>query len=69
MSNVQPVDSNTKETTTKSPPQNQKTKSLREIYKDTPVSHEHLHYALFPSQPIFFEEALKDAQYKQMKMS
>ena len=29
----QPVDSSTKETTTVSPPQNKKTKSLREIYE------------------------------------
>ena len=29
----QPVDRNTKETTTYSPPQNQKTRSLREIYE------------------------------------
>ena len=45
----QPVDSNTKETTLCSPPQNQKTKSLRELYEQTLVSDEHLQYALFSS--------------------
>ena len=32
----QPLDSSTKETATCSSPQNQKTRSLREIYEDTP---------------------------------
>ena len=34
----QPVDSITKETTLCSPPQNQKTRSLREIYEQDPVT-------------------------------
>ena len=59
----QPVDSSTKETTTDSPPQNQKTRSLREIYEPTPISNEHLQYALFSSQPTIFEEAMKDAHW------
>ena len=50
----QPVDSITEETTTDSPPQNQKTRSLREIYEDTPVSDEHVQYAMFCSHHTFF---------------
>ena len=57
------VDNKSKETSTHNPPQNQKTRSLREIYEDTPVSDEHLQYALFHSHPRFFEEAVKDAQW------
>ena len=45
----QPANSITKETTLCNPPQNQKTRSLREIYVQTPVSNEHLQYALFSS--------------------
>ena len=50
----QPADIITKETTLCSPPQNQKTRSLREIYKLTPISNEHLQYALFSSQHTIF---------------
>ena len=50
-------------TTLCSPPQNQKTRSLREIYEHTPVSDEHLQYTLFSSEATFFEEAMKDAQW------
>ena len=57
------ADSITKETTLCSPPQNQKTKSLREIYEQAP--HEHLQYALFSSDPTIFEEGVKDAQWVQ----
>ena len=59
----QPLDRSSKETTTDNPPQNYKTRSLREIYEPTPLSDEHLQYALFSSQPTFFEEAMKDAQW------
>ena len=62
----QPLDSSIKETATCSPPQNQKTKSLREIYEQTPVIDEHLLYALFSCQPTFFEEVLKVAQWLQV---
>ena len=48
------LDNNTKETTTCSSPQNQKTRSLREIYEKTPISDEHLKYALFSSHPTIF---------------
>ena len=53
----QPADS-TKETTC-SPPQNKKTRSLKEIYEQAPD--EHLQYALFSSRRTLFEEALNDA--------
>ena len=56
-------DSSIRETTTYNPPQNQKTRSLREIYEQTPVSDEHLQYALFSSHPTIFEEAMKNAQW------
>ena len=59
----QPLDNNTKETTTCSPPQNQKTRSLREIYEQAHVTDEHLQYALFSSDPTIFEEVMKDAQW------
>ena len=36
---------------------------MREIYEQTPVSDEHLQYAMFSSQPTIFEEAMKDAQW------
>ena len=55
------ADSITKETTLCNPLQNQKTKSLREIYEQAPVINEHLQYALFSSDPTIFEEAVKDA--------
>ena len=45
----QPTDIITKETTLCSPPQNQKTRSLREIYEQTPIIDEKLQYALFSS--------------------
>ena len=45
----QTIDSNIEETIIDGPPQNQKTRSLREIYEQTPVSDEHLQYALFSS--------------------
>ena len=61
----QPTDNITKETTLCSPPQNQKTRSLREIYEQAPVINEHLQYALFSSDPTIFEEAVKDAQWIQ----
>ena len=61
----QPADSITKETTLCSPPQNQKTRNLREIYEQAPVTDEHLQYALFSSDATIFEEAVKDAQWFQ----
>ena len=57
------LDSGTNETTTNIPPQNQKTRSLREIYEKTLVSDVHLQYGLVSSQSTFFEEAMKDAQW------
>ena len=57
----QPAYSITKQTTLCSPLQNQKTRSLREIYEQAPD--EHLQYALFSSQCTLFEEALNDAQW------
>ena len=59
----QPLDNSTKQTAHYSPPQNQKTRSLREIYEQTLVSDEHLQYPIFSSQPIIFEEAMKDAEW------
>ena len=61
----QPADNITKETTLCSPPQNQKTRSLREIYEHALVTDDHLQYALFSSDPTIFEEALNDAQWNQ----
>ena len=45
------------------PPQNQKTKSLRELYEQTPILDEQLQFALFSYQPTSFNEAMKDAQW------
>ena len=50
----QPFDSSTKETIRD---------SLRDIYEETPISNEHLQYALFSSQPTIFEEAMKDVKW------
>ena len=55
--NEQQLVDNTKETC--SPPQNQKTRSLKEIYEQ--AFDEHLQYALFSSDSTIFEEAVKDA--------
>ena len=44
------------------PPQNRKTKSLRELYEQTPILDEQLQFALFSCQPTSFNEAVKDAQ-------
>ena len=60
------LDNNTNETLKDNPSQNQKTKSLMEIYEQTPVSDEHLQYALFSSQLTIFEETMKDAQCVQV---
>lgn len=48
-----------------SPLQNQRTRSLRNLYEQTPVIDEHLQYALFSCQPTCFEEAAKDPQWIQ----
>ena len=61
----QPVDRSTKETTKNSPPQNQKPEVWAHIYEHTPISNEHLQYALFSSHPTIFEEVVKDAQWVQ----
>ena len=53
-SQQQPFDSSTKETIRD---------SMREIYEETPVSNEHLQYALFSSQPTIFEEVMKDVKW------
>ena len=45
------------------PPQHQKTRSLRELYEQTPVPEEKLQYALFSYQPTSFNEAVKDEQW------
>ena len=58
----QPININTNETTINSPPENRKTRILKEIYEDTPVSDEHLQYAMFSSQPTIFEETMNVAQ-------
>ena len=43
------------------PPQNRKTKSLTELYEQTPILDEQLQFALFSCQPTYFNEAVKDA--------
>ena len=45
------------------PPQNRKTKSLTELYEQTPILNEQLQFALFSCQPISFNDAVKDAQW------
>ena len=57
------IDSNIEKTPIDSPLQIHKTKILSEIYEQTLVINEHVHYAFFSYQPTFFEEALKDAQW------
>ena len=47
---------------TESPPQHQKTRSLRELYEQTPVLEEQLQYALFSCHTTSFNEAVKDEQ-------
>ena len=45
------------------PPQKWKTKSLRELYEQTPILYEQLQLSLFSYQPTSFNEAVKDAQW------
>ena len=45
------------------PPQNRKTKSLIELYEQTPILDEQLQFALFSYEPTSFNEAVKDAQW------
>ena len=53
------------ETSTDTPAQIQKTKSLRELYEHTPVINDKIQYALFSRQPTSFDEPVKDAQWVQ----
>ena len=50
------------ETPEDSSSQNQKTRSLRELYEQTPLIDEQLQYAMFSFHPTYFDEALKDTQ-------
>ena len=43
------------------PPQNRKTKSLRELYEQTPILDEQLQFSLFSYHPTSFKEVVKDA--------
>ena len=45
--------------------QNQKTRSLRELYGQNHVIDEQLQYALFSCQPTSFNEVVKNAQWVQ----
>ena len=48
------------ETQEDSPPQSQKTTSLRELYVQTLVIYEQVQYSMFCSHPTTFEEATSD---------
>ena len=43
------------------PPQNRKTKILRDLYEQTPILDEQLQFALFSCQATSFNEAVKGA--------
>ena len=45
------------------PSQHRKTRSLRELYEQTPILEEQLQYALFSCRPTSFNEAVKDEQW------
>ena len=51
------------ETPADSPPQNPKTRSLRELYEKTLDIDDQIKYALFSYQPTYFDEVVKDAQW------